>query len=231
MGERLPTIITGRLADEAGIELVPEVRVPWPTGDLLALLDGWLQRYEPVAVVLHVNSFWFTYESVPERVRRMLGPFGAPLATIGLKAAGNSTLAENPVFKAGRKATVRAIGGDLLMSPQASVSMFGDMIRRIVAQEEVVLLVRGAISAHNSAGSEGGLEKSLRRYAYVHRAIRDLFEKSHVAYLGWEEPPSELSRPGAKMGDDIHITAESHGLLAALEGDALIAAWRDAHGS
>ncbi len=177
---RVPNLITKRLSEEAGEDLTAVVRALWPSPALLGLVGDWLERYEPVAVVLHVNSYWFTYESAPGKVRRIFGPVGKPLASAGLKAAAMPSFSDNPLFKAGRKAVVRAVGGDLLLPPRESLELFGSVVRRVVSEEDMVLLVRGPLTAHNSAGTDRGFRKALRRRVYMHRAIQDLCAKLHV---------------------------------------------------
>ena len=158
--ERMPTVIAARLSREIAQELVPVVRTPWPTPALFGLIEDWLDNFDPLVVVLHVNSFWFTYESVPGKVRRVFGPAGEVLAKAGSKAADSSAVSANPMFKLGRKALVRTIGGDLLVTPDQAIEVYREVIRTIITHEEILLLVRGPLGALDSSGTLKGYNKA-----------------------------------------------------------------------
>ncbi len=67
--ERGYRIVEQALAAETGETVETIIREAWPEPGLPEVLGRWLDRFEPDVVSLKVSSFWFTYESVPERLR------------------------------------------------------------------------------------------------------------------------------------------------------------------
>lgn len=39
------------------------IKIIWPGPELPGIVDGWMERYQPEIVVLHVSGLWFTYDS------------------------------------------------------------------------------------------------------------------------------------------------------------------------
>lgn len=214
------------LAEGSGESVETTIRVIWPSPPLPGLIDGWLDRYEPDVVILVVSAYWFTYVSVPVRVRRSFGPLGKPLARAGLKAAATPWLAHNPAFRLVRRATLATIGGSTNFTPAEVIESMEACVRRILAREHVVLVVRGPRVAHSADGTEGSRQWAEKRRAAVNSHMAQFCRQLHIEYVAYDVGSSPLETPQDFQGDQVHATAASHEDQGRLEGDALLRAWR-----
>ncbi len=156
-----------RFTEETGLPVEQICRVIWPAPGLADLVSRWLERYEPEMVVIHTNSYWFTYASVPAKMGRLFGAPGRAAASLGLRAADRPALAQNAVFRTGRKLVVRTVGGDVAIKAVACVEMMDEMVRRIVAQRLTKPFqtawsesVAGFMSRTGNARSRPGAERT-----------------------------------------------------------------------
>ena len=140
-----------------------------------------------------------------------------------------SAVSANPVYKVGRKALVRTFGGDLLVTPEQAIDIYTEIIRKIISNEDILLLVRGPMGALDSSGTRSGYEKAERRRFQVHRALGTLCGQLRVPYIGWDEAPIGYKQREMMLSDELHETPEFHAGEAKFEGDALVSAWRAAH--
>ena len=206
-------------------------RVIWPGPKLPGLIDQWLDRYEPDLVLLVVNPYWMTFESVPLRLQRRLGWAGKAAGGLGTKAAGVSWLAHNPVFRAGRRLTLKTIGGDVHFEPAEVVAVVEQCARRIVRREGIGLVVRGprnALTYHNDAA---GRARGERRRLETHIALARLANELHAGYVGSESPAIASDDADAFGGDFVHTTTREHRERGLIEGRALLDAWRELSGA
>jgi len=216
------------LAEGIGEPVETTVRTIWPEPGLPALIDRWLDRYEPDEVFLIVASYWFTYVSVPVRVRRALGPLGAPLANAGLKAAGKPWLAHNAAFRLARRATIHTIGGSTNFTPEQVIESMEACIRTILLRENIALAVRGPRVAFSADGTEKTQRWAEARRSMVDRHMAEFCRRLHVEYIEYPTGASPLAAPDLFQGDRVHATAAVHDEQGNLEGEALLRAWRTA---
>ena len=218
------------LAEEAGEPVETIVRVIWPSPVLPDLIERWMEQYQPDFVSLKVSPYWFTFESVPLKLQRKLGPIGAPMASMGLKAADTPWLAHNAVFRAGRRLALNTIGGVTHFTPEEVIGVMDACVRRVLRHEGVVLEVRGPLAA-DRAGSGRAREARLeaRRLA-VHLAMKRMCADLHIHYTGRDGPAPVDRDAGIHGGDQLHLNAEGHRRKGEEEGLAYVAAWRAAHG-
>lgn len=227
--QRSPAI-TGRLL-EASIGQPVEVtaRVIWPANDLPDLLDRWLDRYDPDVVFFKVTWFWYGYESVPERVERLLGPVGRPFARLGRRAAAAPRIGHTRAFKAGRRWTYRLVGGDSPFTPEHVIAIVQTCIRRVLAREGTVLIVKGTATYH----LEG--EPMIQAYARRFASRRDHVEGSLEAFcrsLGvpWSDNRATAGREhaGLDSGDGLHKAASAQEFMAHLHARDIASALQSA---
>lgn len=214
------------LAESSGEQVDTTIRVIWPDPSLPDLIEKWLDRYEPDALLLVVSSYWFTYVSVPVRVERTFGPLGKPLARAGLKAAATPWLAHNSGFRLARRATIAAIGGSTHFTPEQVIESMEACIRRIVAREEVALAVRGPRVAFAADGSRKTEQWAEARRTTVDHHLSALCKQLHVEYVGYEKGASILDDSDTFQGDLVHSTASAHNEQGTREGEALLRAWK-----
>jgi hypothetical protein len=213
--------LTRRLGEPVEIVL----RRVWPTERFPRLVDRWLNDEKPDVVVLRTAALWVSYESVPVRVERILGPLGGPVRRLGIRMAQTPVLGTNPGFHASRKWLQRTIGGDPFFTVEQVVDSIGAAIRRIVRDERVVLVVRGPQGANRYHSSERAARNGERRRAAVHVALRDLCRQLHVHYEGVDRGTKDAD-PATKVGDRIHSNEEGQRRRAAILVDLIETGWR-----
>ena len=102
-----------RLGEEQLGEPVDIISRPvWPDSRLPAAAEKWIEREQPDIVWLVLQSFWFEYLSVPKRLERKFGRAGKVASEAGFKAADKPLIANNFVFRQGRRLLQRTLGGD-----------------------------------------------------------------------------------------------------------------------
>jgi hypothetical protein len=214
-GRKRHEIVRDRLAEAYGEPVEVVNRSIWPRPDLASTVEGWMGRYEPDVVYLSVQSYWFSYESVPLRVQRLLGRFGPWFGDAGLRFAESPRWAYNPVFRGARRALQLTIGGDPHFTTQQVIERVSETIRLVLRHEGVVTVVKGPHSRSNYSTRPGGAARKERRRLAVHTALESLCRQLHVTYHGSEGPVHGLETfRGNRVGDGLHFNAELHELTA-----------------
>lgn len=224
--------VTERFLHEATglpVEVIP--RIIWPGAQLPGLIDQWLDKYQPDLVLLIVNPYWMTFESVPLRLQRRLGRAGKAAGDLGTKAAGVTWLSHNPVFRGGRRLALKTIGGDVHFEPAEVVATIEQCARRILRREGIGLVIRGPKSALTHHNDAKGRARGERRRLQTHIALERLAAELHAGYVGSATPVVEPDDAGAYRGDFVHITSREHRERGLTEGQALLDAWRELSGA
>jgi hypothetical protein len=214
-GRKRHEIVRDRLAAEYGEPVEVINRSMWPRGDMASTVENWMGRYEPDVVYLSVQSYWFSYESVPLRVQRLLGKFGPWFGNAGFRFAESPRWAYNPVFRGVRRALRATIGGDPHFTTGQVIERVSDCIRVVIKHEGVVMVVKGPHSRSNYATRPGSAARKERQRMAVHTALEELCRQLHVTYNGSDEPvyDQETFR-GKRVGDGLHFNAKLHELTA-----------------
>lgn len=234
--ERIPPKLrSAAVAESAFTALTGEpartvVRRIWPTPGLPALLEKWMAEHQPDVVILRAASYWVTFESVPLRLRRWLGPLGGPLAAAGDRASRHPWLATNPAFHAGRRLLLRTIGGDTTFTVPGTLDVLDACLRRILAHEGVTLVVRGPQNAVTADPSPKSIARAERRRQQLHAGLRALCERRHLAYLGFDRPVATMGESGLFDADRLHSSEDLHRLRGEDEGRLMAEAWLRDHG-
>lgn len=228
--ERVGAIAGNRMSEEIGEPVETVTRVIWATYDLPDRIDKWLDQYKPEFVFMKVNWYWYGYESVPLRIERLLGPrFGKPLARLGVRAAESPTVGTKRPFMIARRYAHRVIGGDSPFTTEHVIAVMEATIRRIIAHEQVVLLVKGTgrRDGHDDPGTWYYAPALRKKIAYVEDALREKCAAMHVA---WTDIAAQgRLNPADKdmaRGDGIHVGRIGQRAMGEKEGLSMAEAWR-----
>lgn len=224
------TVVERLFQEATGEPIETTVRVIWPDPVLPELVEKWMTRYRPDVVLLIVSSYWFTYLSAPARVERTLGGIGKPFAEAGLKAAGTPWLAHNPPFRLLRRATLRVVGGSTWFTVDEVNESMERCIRVILAHEGASLAVRGPRTPHAPSNRPRHIREAEAKRRAVNERTRDLCERLHVPFFGWETALPAQKRQEDYQGDLVHGTRAEHRALAEDEFELLLRAWRQRTG-
>jgi len=225
---RSPAITSRRFTELTGEPCETISRVMWPRPVLPSLVERWIEEHRPDLVFLVVTSFWFTYESLPLRLERSLGPLGRPLTRAGLKAGAYRPLATSRAFHLARRAGLRWIGGATRFTTGHVVQMMEACIRTILALEELVLVVRGPQTAFSADAGSKVAARAERRWWEVERAMKQLCGQLRVEYISFDTPAFADASAGGYQRDFAHLDAEGHEYRASLEAAAMARAWQAA---
>lgn len=202
-------------------------RVIWPDPELPDIVESWLDRYQPDCVFMRTASYWVTYESVPLRLQRRAYRGTGWLARLGGAAGANSRLASTAPFRVTRRAAVRMIGGDVYFTPEGAAATVAATLRKVVARESLVAVVRGPFNPHNSSGTEAGLARSNTRNARFDSLVGSICGELHVPYL----PVRHLAEAGMQGGDEVHLNRKAQRMIAEAEAGAIVDALVAARGA
>lgn len=227
--ERGYRIVEQALAAETGETVETIIREAWPEPGLPEVLGRWLDRFEPDVVSLKVSSFWFTYESVPERLRT-LPLVGDRLAAAGLKTASTPWLGNSGAYDVARKAARRVLGSATYFTPDQVIEVIEACIHRIVRAERALVVVRGPLVAEVRGLPARLQERGEQRRRHVDRAIAHLCSDLHVHYTGCREAPPFREVERWRGPDRLHQNNEGQRRVGIEEAEALLAAWRHSKG-
>ena len=223
--DRSRTLGAAATHEATGEAVTTIVRGLWPAKHVPDLIDGWLTEYEPDAVLLWVNPYWFTSVGLPAAQRsrwklvRLTGKFAK---RVGLKS--------QLVYQTGklrRRVLVARQLGKELFEPDEVIAVVEACVRRILRHEQVALVVRGPMYPVINAGMESLLPRGEARRLVVHRAVRALCADVHVPYFGTED--GIAYRHNHLAHDGIHQNELAHAEMASEESGAYISAWREQH--
>lgn len=228
--DRAGSVAEGILARETGEEVETIVRRIWPTDRLPELIDKWLDEYKPDLVMLKVNSYWYSHESVPLRLERKLGRFGRPFARTGKRVAEVHAVSRNLVYRRVKKFLIATIGGDTRFTPDEVVRRVEQAVRRITVHEEIGLLVVGTVGGRNRYEDlpAAAVRRKAERRDYVRSRLKEVCASLHVPLLA-----RDVARPKAdsigRSTDGVHRNETGHLLSGTEEGEALAALWKALH--
>lgn len=221
-------VVEQALAEASGEPVETVRKVIWPSGDLPAIVERWIEEYHPDIVFLMVNPYWFNYESVPLKLQRKFGPIGRLFGDMGLRAADTSWLAHNAAFRRLRYWAQTTIGGETPFTTAHVLENMEAVIRRILRHEDVHLVVRT---------SQGGKERpdlppKVRMRHYARRIevaegmgrICDSLNVTRMAGNTFRKFDREL-----RSGDGLHRNADGHAASGAKEAAFMVAFWQSLH--
>lgn len=218
------------LAERTGEHVETVIRTIWPNDVLPGKVEAWLAEYEPDLVFFKVSNFAVMHESVALRVQRRVPVIGPWLGRTGKKAADTPAINSRSSFRWLQRVALRVIGGETYVTADQAVAVFSTCIRRIVAHEEIVLVVRGTDGGRRYPGlSPKAARAREARRLQIHFAMKKLCEGLHASYFGREKSRDE-SEHRALLDDGLfHRGVAGQQLAGADDGEAMAAAWLAVH--
>jgi len=227
--QRSPARTAALLAEAIGEPVDVTMRNAWADAALPGLVEKWMLRYQPDIVLFKVNWYWYGYESVPAKVERVLGRVGSLPAKAGKRAAETPAIGHRRLFHQLRRLAYRFIGGDAPFSEQHVIDVSTAVIRKILAHEDVVLVVKGTATYHLDG------EPAVADYRARFVRKRDRVEGTLAALcarLGvrWADNRNTggLEHAGVEDGDGIHHDVGVQELMAGHHVRDLAEAWKAA---
>lgn len=191
-------------------------RIIWPDPQLPDIVDSWLDKYHPDVVFIRAASYWVAYESVPLRLQRTRKL--SVLGDIGGAVGANARLASSTPIRVVRHTAGKLFRGDTYFTPEEATATVAASLRRILARESLVTIVRGPFRPVNSSGTRAGLVRAKRNCARLESSIVAVCGELHVPFRSvaglWEDEPP--------LPDETHMQARTHAIIGKLEGEAII---------
>ncbi len=204
--EIVETMLSTSLA--TSVELI--VKEAWPNENLPAVLERWVAEVDPDLIVICVNGYWFSYTSVPQKLRRVFVRAGSGVANTGLRLADVPWFAHNVLFRTARRLVTAAVGGDTFFSGREVVERIEECVKTSIRREGTIVAVRGAEGQSpyaETARSRDG--KELRRTA-VNNALAEMCRKHHIKFVARQEPVWRSHAGELEFtGDGIHKGAST----------------------
>lgn len=207
-------IAATKLQAALGDDVQMRARFLWPSAGMIPTAKKWLAEFEPDVLYMTIPTFWFAYESVPQRLERRFGRLGKPLASTGLRAADNPKLAHNAVFRAGRRLAHTLIGGDSHFTPGYVVGEIEKLLRTVLAENEGLLVVIHGPQGWNAYhSSKRANRRAEARRLFVDARLRQLSTELHIPYFGTALPLNERGIRIETTGDGLHAGEQSQEFL------------------
>jgi len=221
-------IAEAALAEAAGEPVETVIREIWPSDGLPDLIDGWIRRYQPDLVFLKQNSYWTNTESVPLRLERRFGRPGKALGEAGTGMA-DRPIGQTRALRFVRRALLRTIGGDTFFETDYVLALMEQCLRRIVAHEELVVVVQGSAGRARSMTGRGGRERHQRRRVIMHEGMSRICADLRVTYFGTATTMSESETKQLLGADGTHRGVEGQRVDGFAQGRHMAEAWLAAH--
>ena len=227
-GKKRHEIVQERLAREFAEPVEIVVKTFWPNDRMPALLECWIAESAPDMVYINVTAFPFAYESLPLRLKRVLGRVGPAVGDAGLRFADSKRWSHNAVFRKARRYGQATIGGDPHFACEEVIENTSEAIRCALRAEGVVLVVEGPLGRGEPELTRRERERKESRRQVVHRALKSLCADLLVHYIGSDEPLERKRQhvSGTTVGDGTHFNAAGHARLAEDLYENLRDAWR-----
>lgn len=207
---RLDYMLARGIEAEIGEPVEMVMRRAWPTPRLASDLKQWMEEEEPDMVLMYVIEYWFTYNSVPLKLRRRFGRPGKALGQAGLNMAKKPRLAHNRVFQTGRKLATRIIGGETYYTPDQVIESLTACIKEAIRHESVIVHVTGPTGFVDLGDySKKASAEFERRRLYVQDRIGEVCDQYHVRFRRYDRQvrlTGEAPNPGK---DGLHVEADA----------------------
>lgn len=199
-----------------------------PTPDAGDVVQRWMERYQPQAVILVISAVWTGYETSAYSLGHLLpGPF-TRLAD-GVERMGARTATNHgPALRIARRIAHGAVGVAPRYTPGEIIAAFSDCIRQVVRYEDVAFVVRGAESRYPGDGRPATRARIEARRVEVDAAISATCRRLHIDYHG-RPPDGPETDDHLFLPDGVHVHAAELQFRGECEGAALAAAYQRIH--
>ena len=227
-GKKRHEIVQERLQEEFRVPVEIVVKPFWPTERMAAVSAQWVAESAPDMLYINVTAFPFAYESLPLRLKRVLGRMGPAVGDAGFRFAGSKRWSHNFLFRTARRYGQATIGGDTHFTCQEVVERVSETVRAVLRSENVFLVVEGPLGRGEPELTRRERRRKERRRLDVHHALKHLCEDLHVHYIGSDSqlPPERQHVRGQTVGDGTHFNAAGHARLAEDLYENIRDAWR-----
>lgn len=217
-----------RLAEATGEPVETILKRAWPNDALPGLIERWMAELRPDMVVIQVNNFWFAHESAPLWFERHLGKPGHSFNRLGLKLGNASWLADSRWAQMVNRRVLTALPKATYFTIPEVVSAMEAAMRRALAHEGTILLVRGHESwAVMPMATPAFNRRNNARNTAMSIAMRTACERMRVPY--YQRPVLQPGEVQTLNGAGFHNNAEGERRLGEFDGEAMLDAWRSAH--
>ncbi len=223
-------IVEQELTRVTGLEFTTVVRRIWPTPALPGLVARWIDEEAPdIVFVKSAPAFWFTYESVPLKVRRKLGVLGEPLAEFGVRTSRNQWLVKNRAYHAARRLAQRMVGGDTNFTPEEVITVMSEVLAIAARREEAVVVSTLPQGRVRHAVTAAGERRAEARRVQVETALSGVMDRLHIEHT--EPRPAARYQTGTSTPvgrDQLHSDEEGQRRRAAEEVELMLRGLRRA---
>ncbi|MGE3074894.1 MAG: hypothetical protein AB7N24_02095 [Dehalococcoidia bacterium] len=227
-GARRPELMAKMLEAEISHAVTLVTKPIWPSEELPEIIEKWLEREQPDIVWFSTAAYWFTYESVPLRLKNRFGRVGEKVSGAGITAGKDPRFANSATFRLVRRALQLTIGGDTQLTPEQVVERQTKNARTIARHEHIVLILEGPRGRTNFSASKRSAARAERKRLFVHRKLRDLAAELRAGYCGSDETLRAVVGEFRTQKDKFHMDETGHETSAALDFPTLLEAVKNA---
>jgi hypothetical protein len=197
----------------------------WPTKALPALVERWLRETNPDVVYLKANTYWICYESVAAKAGRRWGGRGERFVLKGQQALGEDRLTGTFLWRTAQWVGHHTIGTSAFFEPMDVVQTLEAILRTVLREEGTSAVMRGGFPP---IGVPAGRARAVAdaRYEMMHDELGAVCGRLHVPFLQDERYQSDHEVRALKASDLVHPNVAGHARTGALDGRALVDAWR-----
>ncbi len=226
--EQRQFVLAERILEEAtGLDWETLPKAIWPTDEIPALVERWVEREKPDMVVLCLAGYWVSFGSTAVRLERRVPVVGRRLARTSRSVATAEFAKQHATLDHLRGFASALIGVDYNFEPADLLRRFDAVLRQLVRNEELVVAVRGP------GRTPQWLTKRQTRVSWAranawHDGIQKICEQLHVEFLPYEYLPAEQQFSDRIPGDPAHYTVDGTRRHGEREGEMMVRAWKRA---
>jgi hypothetical protein len=216
------------LSESLGEPVTTTLKRAWPNERLAEIVEDALRQHEPEMVVLQVNNFWYGHESAALWFERRLGRAGTALNSAALNVGKSAWMADSRWVQFVNRRVLGILPKATHFSVAEVATAMEAAMRRVVAHESIVLLVRGNESWAQMPNATRRFDRrNAARNAAMSLAMRAVCERMRVPYF--ERPTVPAGGMETLNGAGFHNNEEGERQLGAFDAEAMLTAWRAAH--
>ena len=221
--------VAERILTEAGGRPVRTISKPvWPNAKLPAILERWLEEFEPDIVLICISSYWVETEVVANRIRR-LGILGRKLESASQAAAMKRGIGDSRLYLLGRRLLLRTIGGRPHFTPAELEANVESWLRVILRRESVAVAIAGTPFSPDTMATKAARRRATVRKNELRARLSELGKRLDIVV---DMPPHapDAFDPALRLADRVHFNEKAHARMGEIDGRALVAAWERLQG-
>ena len=221
--------VAERILAEASGRPVRTISKPvWPNAKLPAILERWIDEFEPDIVLICISSYWVETEVVANRIRR-LGILGRRLESASQAAAMKPGVADSPLYLLGRRVLLRTVGGRPNFTPAELAANVESWLRVILRRESVAVAIAGTPFSPDTMATKPAQHRASRRKDELRARLGELGKRLGIVV---EMPPHapDAFDPALRLPDRVHFNEKAHARMGEIDGRALVATWERSQG-